>query len=909
MKKLLSDSYVASCKQEDTVYHDELLRLDADIVTFYDFDTFGVTRPGPRGTVIVLYVIGTNTVRIGTDSDEEIVASMLRRGYVVTVADFKNAEHTTSPEIDWTLSELIQHVRDGEFCHGDAFGEGHYHNGYVVPSGHDLSVGNVFWELDRHSVVGTLEKIVYIWNHDLRGCKGEYVIPWIHEDGRRKGVQDDFEGNAPVWYADPKGECEDENGIYTRVKYTKATSVTDCVRPDGTPIDLKLYMQIVYPTHPKEPAPVLVQASSSEHLAHGATMPHRPHSFAFAFRGYAVAVYDYAYVPMVRVDHYGYFDGYGWRGWKTGDNMTYSVYTYNMQLTSTAAIRYLRLKGYEGVYSFSDKIGIIGNSKGSEMTHLGDGRLMQTLSLADGYTEESLDEAIQARLAARPPRFYLPHHHAETRYEMRESGYSQDGVDIAEGTLQPWLTYNGCEIPSGVQFVYSCCGAIVWTFDEGYCPMFISSSIGEKETQGYYRQNEIINLCRTYDVPNLWFEAMVGHGFVPDTHHLYPVNPYAAYTRFADYFLLDAPVSVVYSTPVVGTSVPSSTTVAVHFTGVVRREEIARVTLSAPDGTPVPCTLSSKWGDTYWELTPDRLDGATVYTLTVPDDLVGANGKRIASGYTATFTTEDDVARVLDFDEKTLSVHGATVLDLAKEQGSEITLRLRVCSDSANTILLCSAPTPDAVLCTVPVCGAGSYEVTFTVPTSGKVYLFAKREAGTYPVAIEGHTALETIASAYGGCTTVEGKDAYGVRIGKREFFYGHALYGVEPYLKYRNITGAPLTPDDYGRRFTLSWRMYDESSRQIVAIYNSMSSHETKIIDYRVARRNYTTRKGAFVDAALDFTLYHPMHGEHGLGDKDLIFQIQPTGDPELPVYFTDFALSETVTDVTVATVTLLKG
>ena len=102
---------------------------------------------------------------------------------------------------------------------------------------------------------------------------------------------------------------------------------------------------------------------------------------------------------------------------------------------------------------------------------------------------------------------------------------------------------------------------------------------------------------------------------------------------------------------------------------------------------------------------------------------------------------------------------------------------------------------------------------------------------------------------------------------------------------------------------------MYDESSRQIVAIYNSMSSHLTKIIDYRVARRNYTTKKGVFVDATLDFTLYHPMHGEHGLGDKDLIFQIQPTGDPELPVYFSDFTLSETVTDVTVASVAVLKA
>ena len=50
-------------------------------------------------------------------------------------------------------------------------------------------------------------------------------------------------------------------------------------------------------------------------------------------------------------------------------------------------------------------------------------------------------------------------------------------------------------------------------------------------------------------------------------------------------------------------------------------------------------------------------------------------------------------------------------------------------------------------------------------------------------------------------------------------------------------------------------------------------------------------------------------LFGEEGLGDKDLIFQIQPTGDPELPVYFADFALCETLTDVVLSGVCVVRS
>ena len=899
MRFYQSEAVLCKHKQCESTYHDEVNGFSIELSTFYNTEC-GMAKCGTRGTPMVLYVIGTNTPRVGTDSDTEIVSSMLERGYIVTVADFGDNAEATSPRIDWTINALVQKVKDAEHLEGDFFEAGHYHNTYIVPSGHNLSIGNVFWQIDRHSVVGTMEKIVYNWNTDLRGCKGEFVIPWVHKDGTRKQTQADFEGNAPVWYADPEGQIVDPKGTYIRLKHTKAERITDCVRPDGEPIDLNLYMQIVYPTNPKEPVPVIVQASSSEHLANGVTMNGRPHTWSFAFSGYASVAYDYAYVPMVRNDHYGYYDGYKWKGYKTGDNMTYSVYTYNMQMVSSAAIRYLRMLSYTGKYSFTDMFGIVGNSKGSEMTHLGDARLMQTLSLSDGYTESTLKEAVQKKICTRPTRFYMPDHHGETRYEMQEKGYTADGIVIHDGEIQPWLTYGGKEIPSGVQFVYSCCGAIVWTMDEGYCPMYISGSMGHGETAAYTRQNEVVNLTRESNIPLIYFESMTGHGLIPNEHHIYPEDPYLVYKNFVKYFLSEGNVTIGYVNPVEKENLPRTTVPAIHFAGVVREEEAKRITLTDSTGKRVPCRLSSKWGDTYWEFQPEYLAPDMTYTLFVPADLRGANGKEIGTPYTHTFTTKKETVSPVAWERTALRATEAVALALAA-RADKISLLLTVESEGGNAIEFFSSPdcTKASLLATVPVSGCGKYAVELpSVPT---VYVRQKREGGEYPHPIEGAYALAPIGTGYGTVTDLGGTPEFRVAVGKTQFNLGHATYGIFPTLIYKNLIGKPLEKEDYGRRFRFDFRLTDTVSRQIVAVYSSLSNPETGIIDYHVARRNYTTKAGEAVDCSLNITLYHPMYGESGLGEKHLTFHVAPTGDTEIPVCFSNLTLTETVSDTVI--------
>ena len=366
MEAILADETLNKSKIE-TVKLDSEGYLDIPVELTYYFDFTKNDKPDAayNGTPLIMYVVNTRTTRTGTDSDVSIIQSMLSRGYLVVVADYKYNAKSIPDDIDWSTQKLMDTIRYKNLT-SDTRLTGKFYESFVVPAGHDVSLGHIYWEFDKHGVLGTLDKIVEVWNEDFRGYKAESFVKWDN-DGTRKATQNGYDGTTPVWYsydATTGTYTADENGVYIKVKHTKAETITDCVKPDGTPIDLNLYLHVVYPTNPENNVPVLTLASSSEHLASGAANSVRPHTFGFAFEGYAVAMYDYAYIPMARNDHFGYFDGSSpSKGSVTGDNMTYSLGTYNSAYVGTAALRYLRylsLTDHETFTFKNDSIGVIG---------------------------------------------------------------------------------------------------------------------------------------------------------------------------------------------------------------------------------------------------------------------------------------------------------------------------------------------------------------------------------------------------------------------------------------------------------------------------------------------------------------------------------------------------------------------
>ena len=85
MQKIEGDTELSAYKQGDkqTVADDGYIGIPVEVTVYYDYATFGAAKAGYNGTPVILYVVNSGAERIGTDSDTDIIKSMLERGYAV----------------------------------------------------------------------------------------------------------------------------------------------------------------------------------------------------------------------------------------------------------------------------------------------------------------------------------------------------------------------------------------------------------------------------------------------------------------------------------------------------------------------------------------------------------------------------------------------------------------------------------------------------------------------------------------------------------------------------------------------------------------------------------------------------------------------------------------------------------
>ena len=565
--------------------------LDADVaLTVYHDERACATR-GRHSPFVLLYVAGTAIERIGRRSDEELLSSMLERGYTVVVLDYLGNPRALCPMLERSVQSLRGRLEAGEFLSTEAFPRGACFDTLVVPAGCDVLTDSVFWSFDRHGTVGSLERIAEVWNNDFRGVKGERLVYWLDADGRRKPSAVAFDGSEPLW-CDADGAPNDL-GAYLRIKHTHARDVRDCVLPNGDPISLDLAMHIVYPADPDAPVPTMCLANSSPHLTQCAAVSDRPHLVGFALRGYATVLFDYGYVPMARADHYGYFDGDRAPGHVTGDNTTYSLQFYNDKLIQSAAIRYVRHLACASPHLplDVDRIGVFGNSKGGWTAFLG---------------ETHPERIPQIRC------FFG--HHGETRFEV---GDTVPRPGLRAGERQPWQDADGRELSSQASFVYASCGGTYENITEGHAPTFISCN--QKDTWGSYytSSSRLVAICRGADVRALWVDVPIGHTLVQGIDAQYGRDAYDDFFAFSDYYLKDAPISLL-----------TLQDLRLRFSGDVPESEIRGIRLIHPDGHPIPYDCARSFGGVEWELIPKEGGSEQIY-IEIPETLKGSNGKML----------------------------------------------------------------------------------------------------------------------------------------------------------------------------------------------------------------------------------------------------------------------------------------
>ncbi len=936
MEAIKNDAVISACAQGETqaFENDGYIGIPYEVTVYYDSATHGNAKAGFMtlgATPVIVYVVNTNTARVGTDSDVSIIRSMLERGYAVAVVDYLNSEKAQSPALDWSASKLRNKAKAGDFFKSaNVFESGAYQDTLVVPAGDNVRLNDVYFELDKHGVDGTLEEIVKLWNNDFRGTKSSKIVKWVRPDGTRKTTQLAPDGSSPVWYADAAGTTVDNaNGQYTKVGYTKAETITDCVKADGTPIDLNLYMHTVYPTSPLKKAPAVILYSSSASLSAALNAEDRPQFMGFLFNGYAGAIAEYAWIPMARSDHYDSFSG-DIAGGVTGVNMTYATYTYNATQSGSAAARFLRYLALseEDTYAIDvDHFGAYGISKTAWYTQLGAPVLCKDLiTKADGLSDAEVAEAVNDKVNSFVQLLLPAQCSGRSRYDNGDTAdVTVDGFTVDGGELQPWAVYDGNEIASGVQANYSSCGAFLDYFCEGYAPQFITANLADNYSTEYGQQNIMINLCRTMNIPALWFEADIAHTFTKGFDANHGVDIYDAFFRFMGYYLKGEPVSVSYTTPANGGVIRTTDAITLKFVGEVTASEIQKVTVKDASSNVLTGTWTSAYGNSEWTFLADSMKGNTAYTLTVPADMKGENGVAIGVPYVTSFHTrsEGDVTTLAS--SVTLDENGSSVLLTVPEKTADgYKLRVNVKNEAANTLYAYNAQNND-LMGSVRVSGTGFWEIDVTdylasyeVGAQVSVLLKTAKTESTEP-----HFE-QTFDSDDGGFSYVFSDTTVGVDIDGEKALKivrvpesKSGEYSVYPNMEgsYTLTSkkvikdGAAVGKSDLGRTFLITVRVYDTVSRPVRIFMNSGTQKATQRIDYDRVYYNFFTKANEWSEFTVPYTVYE-MRYAWNTQVKDLFVQFTPLGgQDENPIYLDNIKAVEQFTDVEAATVSLVSA
>jgi predicted esterase len=159
------------------------------------------------------------------------------------------------------------------------------YNHYFLPAGYRVARNLVFFELDKHGSYGTKERVLKEWNTNI---KKRFDVPAL-------------------------------------------THPDEMYNPDGSPLDYKLYLDIIYPSQPKKKLPLwLYNSTQSINMRCFRTELNYPHMYGFAMRGYVVAIKDHCWNPLARHWSYGFFKN------------TYSLMDWNGLKSMTASVRFLR---------------------------------------------------------------------------------------------------------------------------------------------------------------------------------------------------------------------------------------------------------------------------------------------------------------------------------------------------------------------------------------------------------------------------------------------------------------------------------------------------------------------------------------------------------------------------------------
>ncbi len=312
---------------QSTMWHCAKLEKDVPLNVYFA----DKRSTSPQQAPVIVYVKGLAAKRVGQESDLAILSDYIKQRYIVISVDYGGDARAVSPAIDQDLHAILGTIygtgrdtlRRGMRTEespllGDLGLEPAYARCFFLPAGYRVATDLVFWEVDKHGSHGTMKRVVRAYNEQVVDETGRHHIP----------------GRSPI------------------------SSPDELIERDGSPLDRKYHMDIIYPSQADKKVPLIFWISTTTIRAPSSNPSgYRPHMLGFPMRGYAYAIIDHCYNPVAL--RYGHYKGH-------------ALSNINGLKAYTAAIRFLR--AHAGAYNVDPRyIGGWGHSKGAyALTRLSD---------------------------------------------------------------------------------------------------------------------------------------------------------------------------------------------------------------------------------------------------------------------------------------------------------------------------------------------------------------------------------------------------------------------------------------------------------------------------------------------------------------------------------------------------------
>ena len=301
--------------RQSTTWHSPKLEKDIPLNIYFA----DKRSASPQQAPVIVYVKGLAAERVGQESDLAILSDYIEQRYIVITVDYGGDARAVSPAIDEDLHAILgvvygtdpsrERIVDSPLL--SALGlEPTPARCFFLPAGYRVATDLVFWEVDKHGSHGTMKRVVQAYNEQVVNERGRHHVP-----GR-----------------------------------SRISSPDELIERDGSPLDYKHRMDIIYPSQAKKKAPLIFWVSTTTIRAPSSSPSgYRPHMTGFPMRGYAYAIFDHCYNPVAL--RYGHYKGH-------------ALSNINGLKSYTAAIRFIRAHADD--YNIDSRyIGGWGHSKGA----------------------------------------------------------------------------------------------------------------------------------------------------------------------------------------------------------------------------------------------------------------------------------------------------------------------------------------------------------------------------------------------------------------------------------------------------------------------------------------------------------------------------------------------------------------